>query len=171
MSDPWLPTDDVRTAARELFDWFIAGGNVSDISAVVRRTAELIGTPISVEPAGDDRWEKLMGLTVAYLDEYGVPEKYGVLIRQQEIYYQIYCVLHELSHLLFGHPPSEIEAPQQLDVSERNGVLLHARFLVWDNEELTPAERRQEAEAEELARLLGTLVMHPRYRDGERTFG
>lgn len=157
---PWLSDDGTRDSARELFEWFTDGERISDVEGVVSRASYLIGMPIRIEPVGSSDWDKLTGLTISH------PDHYSVLIRPEDsTHYQVYCLLHEISHLLYGHPPSESVTSIVLD--DELVEVRHARLIVWDGHSLSATERRYEGEAEELARLLGTLVMHPRYLSGE----
>lgn len=163
-TEPWLIDNDTERSAREIFDWFISDGRVADVQSVVKRASSLLGFPIRVLPAGDSSWGKLTGLTLKY------PDHYAILIRpEHHAHYRVHCLLHEVSHLLFGHPPSE--SAEKLVPSAGHDNVRHARLIAWDGEAVSASERRHEGEAEELARLLGTLVMHPRYSSGERKFG
>lgn len=180
MDDPWLVNDTIRQTAERAFAEIFTEeypGQLSTEEAIIQRAREVLGAEIEVYQGGDKSWENYLALTLTVTMNVLMPSKYKILIRSdKKAYYRMFNVFHELAHILLGHPPSEVQLPDTFDfesmgVTSGDSAVRHAKQFVFDGEEVSPARRIIEGEAEEFARLMVSLVMHPRYRSGERRFG
>jgi hypothetical protein len=180
VQDPWLVTNEIRRTAERAFAEIFTGDDAGELSteeAVIRRAEEVLGAEIEVYQGGDASWENYLALTLTVSDDLLLPSKYKILIRSdKKAYYRTFNVFHELAHILLGHPPSEVQLPDTFDfaamgVTSGDSTVRHAKQFVFDGEDVAPTRRIIEGEAEEFARLMVSLVMHPRYRSGERRFG
>ncbi len=143
----------------------------ADLSEIVSRVATLTGKRIDVEPLGDNDWETVTGLVLQ------TPETATVLVRKSDPrWYQFHTVLHELSHVMFGHTGCgtlPIQHPGQAHVRAGQTVLARAVASPDFDRELDYSDvgAVMEAEAERLSQLLSRVVLRPRHRRDEAVFG
>lgn len=159
----WRRDEIIRTKGDRIFSALpqLTDGTVVTLVALV---SQMIGKPIKIQPVGNERWEQLTGMTL----DFGT--YFGILIRPTDsIYYQIHCILHELAHLLFEHPPTA--AVHQLQGQFGPAMVVHVRLIETADEPLTEDDAATEGEAEYLAHLLARLILRPRYSDGEEVYG
>lgn len=142
-----------------------------ELSTIVSRVATLTGKQIDVEPLGDRDWETITGLVLQ------TANSATVLVRKSDPrWYQFHTVLHELSHVVFGHTGCStlpIQHPGHLHV--RAGQTILARGVASPDFEkeldFTNHAAVMEAEAERLSQLLSRVVLRPRRRRDEMVFG
>lgn len=143
-----------------------------DLPEIVGRVATVAGKHIEVDPIGDSDWETITGL-VLQTDDHA-----RILIRKSDPrWYQFHTVLHELSHVVFGHTGCAT-LPVKADGAHRHvraGQTVLARGVATpDFDRLVdyadiPAV--MEAEAETLSQLLSKVVLRPRHGRDEAVFG
>lgn len=142
-----------------------------ELADIVRQVAQASGKRIDIEPVGDKDWENITGLVLLSADSA------RILVRKSDPrWYQFHTVLHELSHVLFGHngcATLPVKHPSGSHV--RAGQTVLARGIVTPDFEVdldfTDTELVIEAEAEKLSQLLSRLVLRPRNRRDEAVFG
>jgi hypothetical protein len=144
---------------------------VVELSDIVRQVARATSKRIDVEPVGDKDWENITGLVLLSADSA------RILVRKSDPrWYQFHTVLHELSHVMFGHTGCAtlpVKHPGNHHV--RAGQTVLARGIVTPDFEVdldfSDTELVMEAEAEKLSQLLSRLVLRPRHRRDEAVFG
>ncbi|GAA1969138.1 hypothetical protein [Microbacterium deminutum] len=142
-----------------------------ELSDIVRQVAVATGKRIDVEPVGDSDWENVTGLVLMTADSA------RILVRKSDPrWYQFHTVLHELSHVLFGHHGCvtlPVKHPGTRHV--RAGQTVLARGIVTPDFEVDldfgDKDLVMEAEAEKLSQLLSRLVLRPRHGRDEAVFG
>jgi hypothetical protein len=138
---------------------------------IVQAVARETGKRIDVEPVGDKDWENVTGLVLLSA------ESAKILVRKSDPrWYQFHTVLHELSHVVFGHTGCAtlpVKHPGNHHV--RAGQTVLARGIVTPDFEVdldfSDPDLVMEAEAEKLSQLLSRLVLRPRNRRDEAVFG
>lgn len=95
--EPSSDRDELRNRA----DAMMAKLSLSDhvgLPEIVSRVATVTGKRIEVDPIGDRDWETITGLVLQ------TDDSARILIRKSDPrWYQFHTVLHELSHVVFGH--------------------------------------------------------------------
>ena len=142
-----------------------------ELADIVRQVARATSKRIDVEPVGDKDWENITGLVLLTADSA------MILVRKSDPrWYQFHTVLHELSHVVFGHTGCAtlpVKHPGSRHV--RAGQTVLARGIATPDFEVdldfSDAELVMEAEAEKLSQLLSRLVLRPRNRRDEAVFG
>jgi hypothetical protein len=142
-----------------------------ELADIVQAVARETGKRIDVEPVGDKDWENITGLVL--LSTHSAT----ILVRKSDPrWYQFHTVLHELSHVMFGHTGCAtlpVKHPGNHHV--RAGQTVLARGIVTPDFEVdldfSDSELVMEAEAEKLSQLLSRLVLRPRHRRDEAVFG
>lgn len=142
-----------------------------ELPDIVRQVARATGKRIEVEPVGDRDWENITGLVLLTADSA------KILVRKSDPrWYQFHTVLHELSHVAFGHTGCAtlpVKHPGQEHV--RAGQTVLARGIVTPDFEadldFSDTELVMEAEAEKLSQMLSRLVLRPRHYRDEVVFG
>jgi len=142
-----------------------------ELADIVRQVARMTNRRIDVEPVGDKDWENITGLVLLSTDSA------RILVRKSDPrWYQFHTVLHELSHVAFGHTGCAtlpVRHPGTRHV--RAGQTVLARGIVTPDFEVdldfSDTELVVEAEAEKLSQLLSQLVLRPRHRRDEAVFG
>ena len=142
-----------------------------ELADIVRQVARATGKRIDVEPVGDKDWENVTGLVLLSADSA------TILVRKSDPrWYQFHTVLHELSHVMFGHAGCAtlpVKHPGSRHV--RAGQTVLARGIVTPDFEVdldfSDTELVIEAEAEKLSQLLSRLVLRPRHGRDEAVFG
>ena len=135
-----------------------------ELADIVRQVARATGKRIDVEPVGDRDWENITGLVLLTADSA------TILVRKSDPrWYQFHTVLHELSHVLFGHAGCAtlpVKHPGSRHV--RAGQTVLARGIVTPDFEVdldfSDTELVIEAEAEKLSQLLSRLAAPPASR-------
>lgn len=143
----------------------------AELTDIVHSVADATGMRIDVEPVGDRDWESVTGLVLL------TANSARILVRKSDPrWYQFHTVLHELSHVAFGHTGCAtlpLKHPGNKHV--RAGQTVLARGIVTpDFEEdldFADVELVMEAEAEKLSQLLSRLVLRPRHGRDEAVFG
>jgi hypothetical protein len=138
---------------------------------IVSRVATVSGKHIEIHPIGDSDWETITGLVLQ------TDDSATVLVRRSDPrWYQFHTVLHELSHVVFGHTGCAtlpVRHPGHQHI--RAGQTVMARGVAAaDFDRLVDYGDREavmEAEAERLSQLLSKLVLRPRYVRDEAVFG
>lgn len=142
-----------------------------DLAQIVSRVATVTGKHIEIEPLGDSAWETITGLVLQ------TPASATILVRRSDPrWYQFHTVLHELSHVLFGHTGCAtlpIQHPGSAHVRAGQTVLARGVSSPDFDHQLDYADRTavMEAEAERLSQLLSRLVLQPRRSRDEAVFG
>ena len=142
-----------------------------ELADIVRQVARATGKRIDVDPVGDKDWENVTGLVLLSADSA------TILIRKSDPrWYQFHTVLHELSHVMFGHAGCAtlpVKHPGSRHV--RAGQTVLARGIATPDFEVdldfSDTELVIEAEAEKLSQLLSRLVLRPRHGRDEAVFG
>lgn len=142
-----------------------------ELEDIVEHVALVEGKRIEVEPVGDRDWENITGLVLLTADSA------KILIRKSDPrWYQFHTVLHELSHVVFGHSGCAtlpLKHPGQHHV--RAGQTVLARGIVTPDFEadldFSDSELVKEAEAEKLSQMLSRLLLRPRHGRDEAVFG
>ncbi|GAA4353293.1 hypothetical protein [Microbacterium rhizosphaerae] len=142
-----------------------------ELTDIVRQVALASGKRIDVEPVGDKDWENITGLVLLTSDSA------KILVRKSDPrWYQFHTVLHELSHVAFGHTGCAtlpVLHPGQQHV--RAGQTVLARGIVTPDFEadldFSDSGLVMEAEAEKLSQMLSRLVLRPRHGRDEAVFG
>lgn len=138
---------------------------------IVSRVATASQKRIDVEPIGDKDWETVTGLVLQTEDSA------RILIRRSDPrWYQFHTVLHELSHVLFGHTGCiTLPIVHAGHRHVRAGQSVLARGVSspdFDREiDYTDSAAVMEAEAERLSQLLSRVVLRPRHGQDEAVFG
>ena len=138
-----------------------------NMDELVGRVSEVSGKPVMIERLGDERWEKLTALWLNY------PDTDVVLVRSTDsVLYQTHCILHELAHILYGHPGcSDLASTEAVQSLVGGGCTVRGRVLEPGNVRVVSRHGTIEGEAESLARLLGRSLLRPRYLADEQAFG
>lgn len=142
-----------------------------ELADIVRQVARATGKRIDVDPVGDRDWENVTGLVLLSADSA------TILVRKSDPrWYQFHTVLHELSHVMFGHAGCAtlpVKHPGSRHV--RAGQTVLARGIATPDFEVdldfSDTELVIEAEAEKLSQLLSRLVLRPRHGRDEAVFG
>lgn len=142
-----------------------------DLADIVEHVALVAGKRIEVEPVGDRDWENVTGLVLL------TPSSATILVRKSDPrWYQFHTVLHELSHVVFGHAGCTtlpLKHPGRHHV--RAGQTVLARGIVTPDFEadvdFSDPELVKEAEAEKLSQMLSRLLLRPRHGRDEAVFG
>ncbi|MFH8251515.1 hypothetical protein ACH3VR_14175 [Microbacterium sp. B2969] len=142
-----------------------------ELADIVERVALATGRQIEIEPVGDRDWENVTGLVLL------TPDSAKILVRKSDPrWYQFHTVLHELSHVVFGHAGCAtlpLKHPGRHHV--RAGQTVLARGIVTPDFEadldFNDPELVKEAEAEKLSQMLSRLVLRPRHGRDEAVFG
>ncbi|MFC3297863.1 hypothetical protein [Clavibacter michiganensis] len=137
------------------------------VDDLVQVVSQISGKPVIIERLGDERWERLTALWLAY------PDQDVVLVRSTDSpLYQTHCVLHELAHIVYEHPGcADFATPGDVSTFVREGCTVRGRRLEPDTARVTTRHDTFEGEAESLARLLGRSLLRPRYLADEQAFG
>ncbi|MFJ4167834.1 hypothetical protein ACIPY5_19960 [Microbacterium sp. NPDC089698] len=159
---------------RDRADWLVGQLELpdgADLEMIVGRVADLTGRRIDVEPVGDRDWETVTGLLL--IDD----TRARILSRRSDPrWYQFHTVLHELAHLLWGHPGCGTLPWRHAGMKHvGNARAVLARGVVTRDFERSidygNLDAVVEAEAEKLAQLLSAIVLAtPQARD-EAVFG
>ena len=162
--------DELRSRAEAQLERLNLPSDV-ELADIVRQVARATGKRIDVEPVGDKDWENVTGLVLLSADSA------RILVRKSDPrWYQFHTVLHELSHVLFGHAGCAtlpVKHPGSRHV--RAGQTVLARGIATPDFEVdldfSDTELVIEAEAEKLSQLLSRLVLRPRHGRDEAVFG
>ncbi|MBF4632693.1 hypothetical protein ITJ42_15850 [Clavibacter michiganensis subsp. phaseoli] len=162
----WDTTGEIEKRSAELFaaHKLDVPRTVDDLVEIVSRIS---GKPVLIERLGDERWERLTALWLAY------PDQDVVLVRSTDSQlYQTHCVLHELAHIVYEHPGcSDFATPDDVTAFVQGGYTVRGRRIEPDAARVTSHHDTCEGEAESLARLLGRSLLRPRYLADEQAFG
>jgi hypothetical protein len=145
----------------------------ADVPEIVSRVAAVTGRRIYIEQRGDRDWETVTGLVSISQ----TTDAATVLVRKSDPrWYQFHSVLHELCHILFGHPGcNSLPGQHPGRAYVRAGYAVRARGVAspdFDRElEYSNHEAVIEAEAERLSYLLSEVVLRPRHARDEAVFG
>lgn len=143
----------------------------ADLPTIVGRVADLTGRRIEVEPIGDRDWETVTGLLLIE------DSRARILSRRSDPrWYQFHTVLHELAHLLWGHPGCGTIPWRHAGMNYAgNARAVLARGVVTRDFEKSvdygSVDAVVEAEAEKLAQLLSAIVLLPNQGRDEAVFG
>lgn len=170
----YKPSSD-RDELRQKADAMMAQLALSDhvgLPEIVARVATITGKRIKVDPIGDRDWETITGLVLQTEDSA------RILIRKSDPrWYQFHTVLHELSHVVFGHTGCST-LPVRLEGAHRHvraGQTVLARGVATPDfdrlVDYSDAGAVMEAEAERLSQLLSRVVLRPRHGRDEAVFG
>jgi hypothetical protein len=142
-----------------------------ELADIVQHVAVATGTSIIVEPVGDRDWESITGLVLLS------PGSARILVRKSDPrWYQFHTVLHELSHVAFGHTGcATLPVKHPGNEHVRSGQTVLARGIVTPDFEadldFSDIELVMEAEAEKLSQMLSRLLLRPRHGRDEAVFG
>ncbi|GAA1996396.1 hypothetical protein [Microbacterium pumilum] len=143
----------------------------AELTDIVECVAHASGRRIVVEPVGDRDWENITGLVLLTADSA------KILVRKSDPrWYQFHTVLHELSHVAFGHTGcTTLPIKHPGHEHARAGQTVLARGIATPDfeEDLDFNETGlvMEAEAEKLSQMLSRLVLRPRHGRDEAVFG
>jgi len=138
---------------------------------IVSHVATVTGKKIDVEPIGDKDWETITGLVLQ------TDDSATVLVRRSDPrWYQFHTVLHELSHVVYGHTGCgtlPVVHPGHQHVRAGQTVLARGVASPDFDRLLDYSDRAavMEAEAERLPQLLSKVVLRPRHERDEAVFG
>lgn len=158
------PTDQVVSRARRVEAAVARAGlyGLPSLAVIIDRVAGLQGKPIRLEQVGDTEWGALTGLWVE------TPEVSRIFVRRTDpTGYQVVCALHEILHILLGHPSC---LPDTADTTLPVPAGLR-RARAARNLSASPGQAGFEAEAEYGARLLARSLLRGGEDPTESRFG
>lgn len=162
--------DELRTRAGAQLERLNLSEGV-ELPEIVRQVAMTTHKRIDIEPVGDKDWETVTGLVLQSADSA------KILVRKSDPrWYQFHTVLHELSHVLFGHKEcATLPVKHPGNHYVRAGQTVLARGIATPDFEVDLDFSDQalvmEAEAEKLAQLLSRVALRPRHGRDEAVFG